>query len=475
MKKIIKKYKIMTKPVKAVFWFSLSNFLVKGMAFFTIPIYSRILSPNEYGILNIYSSYEQIILILSTFELSLGAFQRGIVEFKNDNNTFKFAILILSNFITIIIFLLIIIFRFYLNFLEDIPFIIIMLLFIYALLQPAFSCWIILKRSEYEYKKVIIITTIYAFITSSLSIYAVIMISKTAYTKAGMVLLISILYFFYFYLNSINIKIKIGKIFKYIIYSINFQLPLVLHALSYLVLSQSDRIMIGLFINNTSVALYSVAYNLGSIINVIQVSINQVFTPWRYQKMKDKQYSEIRENSTMLLLIVSGFLLIFISVSPEIMKLLFTNVYYESIWCIPPIALGIYFLFLYTMFSDIEAYFNETKFIMYVSFFCGFLNIVLNYFGIKYYGYIACAYTTLICYVVYAIGHYLYMIKIIKKHIGNINIFDMKIIIFITTAVCIFTIIICILYDYVFYRLIILTMLILYFTLLIINKKGTNP
>jgi len=43
------------------------------------------------------------------------------------------------------------------------------------------------------------------------------------------------------------------------------------------------------------------------------------------------------------------------------------------------------------------------------------LNIVLNYFGIKYFGYVAAAYTTLFCYIVFAFGHYVYMSVTVKK------------------------------------------------------------
>ena len=51
------------------------------------------------------------------------------------------------------------------------------------------------------------------------------------------------------------------------------------------------------------------------------------------------------------------------------------------------------------------------------------LNIGLNYIGIKMFGYIAAAYTTLFCYVVFSLAHYFYMCYGIKKELGLTKVF----------------------------------------------------
>ena len=47
------------------------------------------------------------------------------------------------------------------------------------------------------------------------------------------------------------------------------------------------------------------------------------------------------------------------------------------------------------------------------------LNIVLNYVFIKMFGYVAAGYTTFVCYLVYCIGHYIFVEHIIKKKFGR--------------------------------------------------------
>ena len=44
-----------------------------------------------------------------------------------------------------------------------------------------------------------------------------------------------------------------------------------------------------------------------------------------------------------------------------------------------------------------------------------FLNIILNYIVMPRYGYLAAGYTTLVCYIVYSLNHYLFMEYICKK------------------------------------------------------------
>ncbi len=85
------------------------------------------------------------------------------------------------------------------------------------------------------------------------------------------------------------------------------------------------------------------------------------------------------------------------------------------------------FVFLYSMFVDIEEYYYKTKYTMYATTISAVANIIMNYFGIKLWGYIACAYTTLICYILLAILHLFWSNKASNNHGIHINqIFNIK-------------------------------------------------
>lgn len=184
--------------------------------------------------------------------------------------------------------------------------------------------------------------------------------------------------------------------------------------------------------------------------------------------LEEKKYKQMKEVNTNLLIIFAMGILLFILICPEIMRVLFTKNYYEAVWCIPPISLSVYFMFLYTIFVNIETYFEKTQYVMYVSGTCSIINIILNYFGIIYFGYISCAYATLVSYILFSIGHYYFMKRTLEKNdIKSSEIVDSKMLIFISILIIIITILFICLYNYYILRWAVIGMLVL----LIVMKR----
>jgi len=425
---IINKYKGFPQTAKATFWFLICNIILKGISFITVPLFTRFLSTNQYGAFSIFSSYQQIIIIFATLELPLGAYQRGILKFKDDINRFTSSIIFLCNIITIIVFMILMPLKGYLLDNIDVESTAFYLLFIYIIVQPVYNTWINYKRFNYEYKPVVISTLGLAIISTSVSLLAVVKYSPTANVRIISSLIVSIIFCLPYYIKLFH-PIMLIKNYKKIIsfwkFSLSFQLPLVLHSLSFLILAQADRIMIGNLVGKSEAAIYSVAYSLASTIIIIQTAINDVFRPWRYKKLESKEYKQISQVTYQLFAIIGLVALIFIISAPEVLNILFLPSYYSAVWTIPPVSLSVFFMLMYTVFTDIESYFLETKYIMYASIICASINIILNYFGIKWFGYIACGYTTLISYILFAFFHYWFMRKVCKK-VSCEKIFDGK-------------------------------------------------
>ena len=60
---------------------------------------------------------------------------------------------------------------------------------------------------------------------------------------------------------------------------------------------------------------------------------------------------------------------------------------------------------------------NKQKYITIATFTGALVNIITNYIFIQKFGYIAAGYTTLVCYMIYAVLHFLFMEKICKRKI----------------------------------------------------------
>ena len=143
---------------------------------------------------------------------------------------------------------------------------------------------------------------------------------------------------------------------------------------------------------------------------------------------------------------------LFSAFAPELIRLLAGKKYMEAIYVVPPVAVSMYFSFMYTIFANVELFYNKNKFTMYISLGGALLNIGLNYIFINLFNYIAAGYTTLACYIIFSFSHYIYMVSSVKKELGVDHIFNTKLLIIISAVVLLCGILVVILYPYIILR-----------------------
>ena len=139
-------------------------------------------------------------------------------------------------------------------------------------------------------------------------------------------------------------------------------------------------------------------------------------------------------------------------VAPEIIWVLGGDRYTEGAWIIAPIAASIFFRFLYSLYANIEFYYEENYFIMFASVICALLNIVLNYIFIKKIGYLAAGFTTLVCFAFYSVSHFVFSQKVLKKYTSINSLYDNKFIFGVGFVISAINIGVMSLYRYVFIR-----------------------
>ena len=82
--KLKTKYSSMPVQVRASLWFLICNFMQKGIAFISTPIFTRILTTEQYGEFNVFQSWMSIVSIIVTLRLCYGVFMQGLVKFEHD-------------------------------------------------------------------------------------------------------------------------------------------------------------------------------------------------------------------------------------------------------------------------------------------------------------------------------------------------------------------------------------------------------
>lgn len=461
IKNLFKMYQSFPASLKAGIWFTFCNLLLKELSLISLPLFTRMLSTREYGILTLYTSTQYILVVIGTWDLGYGAFQKGLFKYREEEiGHLDGSTVLFGNAVTIAVYgVLFLSYRFIRQWILFPPQILFVLM-LYTMFQPAYRNWTLQKQKNYQYKPVVIMTLLVSVGSVLCAYLALQWVSRTANVKYGADLLFLCIITGIFWIRALHLRQVLGNIQKtweHIKFIVSFQAPCVLHSLSLLVLGQADRIMIGHMVGKSEAAFYGVAYNLASAITIFQNSLEIVMIPWRYRKLEEKHYDEIGKNSNQILFFIGCFICLFILVAPEAMMVLFTENYHEAIWSIPPIALSVYYIFLYSIFTSIETYFEKTKYIMYVSVSCSALNIILNYLLIDKLGYIVCGYTTLFSYICFAVGHYYFMKKVCNEKIPGIQIFCTKKILIYSGAVSVFVFVVTIIYPYAFLRYLILT------------------
>lgn len=421
IKKIKNKYTHMNLVAKASVWFIFVTIIDKSISILTQPFINRLLSKEEVGIYGVFQSYYSIFTILATFYLFCGILEVYLTKNKENQNEIVASLMSLSLTISIIVFSIVLIFIRKISLLTGLKasYIIVMIFMIIS--ETIIQFWIVPKRFSYSYKLFSMVTISLFFVKTCLSLFfAYFWVEDRLLGRLFGLTLPSTILAIIFGI-SIFYKSKFKNIFFLWKKALLFNIPLLPHYLSNILLSSSDRIMIEKLTGASSVGIYTVAYSLASLSLIVFSAINNAYNPFAMKALKEKNYNSLQKITIIILFVSILFSLILIYLAPEGLWILGGNDYLEGIKIIPVLVIGIFFSSFYYVFSNVEFMYEKTKLIFPITTLGTLVNIGLNFWLIPKLGYVAAAYTTLIGYVIIAVCHYLYSRFLIKEDIFNLK------------------------------------------------------
>ena len=90
IKNILKiKYNSLSINMRASLWFLVSAFFQRGISVITTPIFTRLMTTDEYGEFSIFYSWYGIITIFVTLNLYFGVYVRGLVKYEDEREIFS--------------------------------------------------------------------------------------------------------------------------------------------------------------------------------------------------------------------------------------------------------------------------------------------------------------------------------------------------------------------------------------------------
>ena len=256
--------------------------------------------------------------------------------------------------------------------------------------------------------------------------------------------------------------------FSYLKYSLVIAVPLIPHVLAGTILGSSDKVMITKYCGDEMTAIYGLAYTISLVVTMIAASINKAWTPWFFDRLKNNSFDGIKKVSNYIAIGVALMSIVICLISPEIMLIVGGEPYYEGAAVMPPVILACLVNCIGTFYVNIEFYLKKTIGISIATVISALINVVLNFFFIRQFGYIAAAYTTLLSAIINLVFH-----LIIVRKLKMMEIFNNKVILgisLLTTVVCELFIL---LYSLFVVRYIVLTIVLLVIVLLFIFNRST--
>ena len=397
------------KVIKAGIGYTLGNFLVKGLSFLTVGLFTGIMTVSDYGDYSTLMSYESIFSMLIGFTIHT-SFKNAKYRYKEDFDRYISSVILLVLLSTGVFIL-------FANLLKginvgfaNVDLISVNALFLYSAASAFIMCYNSYVAIFYEYYSYLKVALANALGNVALSVFFILVVFKNN-TYMGRVvgstlpmILIGIYVFRKLYIVR---DMKKDEILKYWKWGLRYSLPTIPHGISQVVLSQFDRIMIRDMIGSEAAAIYGFAYTIFLVISVVTSSLTGVWEQWFYEQLNQENFDLIKKMAKGFAIIFFCFCLCYMLVSPEVIVILGRNErYHESIYSALPIIASGYFIFLYTFPVDIEYYYARTKLIALCTSIAAVINIVLNVMMIGRFGYISAAYTTLVTYVLYFVLHY---------------------------------------------------------------------
>ena len=417
---MLNRFKTLSPAVKSSVVYTFSNVISKGLVILTTPIFAKIMLTEQIGVVNHYTSWYSIICVVASLSLTSGGYQVAMKEFPQKRDEYQSSVLTLTTLVSLVFLVAFLISPAFWSDVLKLPVILIELMLFGFFVYPARDFWLARQRYEYKYKMSGVVMIGSALLASAISIITVLMANKDGYEDTAIVRLLSNYLVMYGVAAVLAISIFVkGKTFfnkEFWVFSLTLSLPLIVNSLATQVLNVSDRVMIRSLIGLREVGIYGTIYIVSSASQLVWSSINASFVPYLFENLdKPEKRKTIYSITNGFMVFYSGIAVFITLLAPEIIRILATTEYLEAVHIMPPIAAGIFLISLSNLYTNVLIYHKKTQYVMIATIIAASLNVLLNYFGIQLFGYMAAAYTTLLAYIVLALFQYFVSNHIHKK------------------------------------------------------------
>jgi O-antigen/teichoic acid export membrane protein len=382
--------------------YAIPAFIMRGISFFLVPLYTRVLSPSDYGALDMLMVFGSLANLTVALEVTQGV-ARFLSDEKNldrrvlySSSAFWFSMICHTLFLAVTLAFTPILSRLVMG-MEGLD-AIFQIGMVYLWLNRLFYVIQTQFRWELRSKNYAVVSLLVSLVTVSVSI------TLAYYLKWGLTgilygmiagSLVGCVYGLWHLRFSFNFRFQ-GEHLKEMLL---FSAPLVPSGISVFVSLYIDRLMINHYLSLNEVGLYGIGFRLASIIGLLMAGFQGALTPLIYSHYREEQTP--LQLSLIFRIFLACALLIFLGLSifaREILWVMTTPVYYSAsqvvIYQVPAILLSNMYIFAPGI--DIA---KKTHIILWINLCVATLHIFFNWLLIPRFGITGAAVASLLGYI----------------------------------------------------------------------------
>ncbi|MDO4522280.1 MAG: polysaccharide biosynthesis C-terminal domain-containing protein [Eubacteriales bacterium] len=384
--------------VKAGIFYIFAQLLVRGITFLTTPIYTRLLSQEQYADIRLYESW--LLIAVPTLSLCLWkSVDRAKYDTGDRYNEYVGSSQTLSYLSIGGVFLLCMIFREQVKAWLELDDLMFYMAFLYIF---AYTSILYLQRREKQlmrYKVSTFVTAVTVIPATFLSVLLIWIGKRTGHADA-LVDLRVIGFYVPHVIGGAVIAVLLwtqGKKpvnLKFWKYGLLYSLPLIPEAISIQIMNQADKIMVRHLVSKSAASIIALGTTVSFIIWILEDSVWNAWLPWLFEKISRGEEADVEKPWTFIMHgfgMISWFLVL---LAPEVVTILGPAKYRSAIYLSAPMIVGTLFRFFSYIYSAVENYYKKTGYVAATTVVTMIINVILNYICIRQFGYMAAAYTT---------------------------------------------------------------------------------
>ena len=402
-----------SKLVKNTIVIAIGNICTKCISFFLLPLYTSILTTEEYGKVDLVGTYVTLLITIMTLQFEQGVF-RFLIEVREDKN--KKTQYISTSLITILA---------------------VNCLFL-IIATP------ILVKTNYEFTGYLLFWVVIGSINSIIlqiprGLGDNVTYSKGSFMNASVNVILNAIFIgvFKYGMNSLLISSIMSllvsslyvaaklKVWNYLDFRMldkkcfinltKYSLPLIPYTLCWWVVNASDRIIINIFIGTAANGIYAAAYKFpllfSMVTNIFQLSWTESASEIVNDEKREEYYQKIINNTIKFYSTGNMFIIGFM---PFIFKVLIKSDFVEAYNYVPILMLAALFHSISSLYCSIYFAFKKTKRVAITTISAAIINIIINIFLVKEIGLYAAAVSSVCAYIIITVISHIDVQKFVK-------------------------------------------------------------